>query len=131
MEKRESARITCPKSSLPTWDGKWHLLFYDIPVKYNAARMALRDMIDDLGMYPLQKSLWVYPYNCEAEALFIARFFGVGVIDAEDDQPRIQVVRHVLPGLRQGMNAAEVALALQVSAKASVQLVHHLVRITL
>ncbi len=61
----------------PVWDGKWHLLFYDIPVKFNAARMSFRRMALELGMYPLQKSLWVYPYECESEVLFIARFFGV------------------------------------------------------
>ncbi|KKW11294.1 MAG: Transcriptional regulator, PaaX family [Parcubacteria group bacterium GW2011_GWA2_49_9] len=59
------------------WNGKWHLLFYDIPVKYNAARMAFHRMVGEVGMYQLQKSLWVYPHVCEAEILFIARFFGV------------------------------------------------------
>lgn len=77
---RQVRRLSLETVKLPsptTWNGKWHLLFYDIPVKYNSARMALRDIVDDLGMYPLQKSLWVYPHNCEAEILFISRFFGV------------------------------------------------------
>ncbi len=62
---------------MPVWDKKWRLLFYDMPVKFNAARMAFRNTADELGMYPLQKSLWVYPYRCEAEILFVADFFGV------------------------------------------------------
>lgn len=61
----------------PHWDGKWHLLFYDIPVKYNAARVAFHRMASEAGMFQLQKSLWVYPYSCEAEILFVANFFGV------------------------------------------------------
>lgn len=64
-------------SSEPVWNERWHLFFYDIPIHLNAARLALRDMAEELGMFPLQKSLWAYPYACEAEMLFVARFFGV------------------------------------------------------
>lgn len=69
----ETIKLPSPQ----TWDGKWHLLFYDIPVKYNTARLALRDAVATLGMYPLQKSVWAYPHPCEAEILFVANFFGV------------------------------------------------------
>ena len=77
---RQARKLSLETTKLPTadhWDGKWHLLFYDIPVKYNNARFAFRNMADELGMYPLQKSLWVYPHHCEAEVLFVADFFGV------------------------------------------------------
>ncbi len=77
---RQARKLSLETVKLPTalvWDGKWHLLFYDIPVKYNNARFAFRNMADKLGMYPLQKSLWVYPFSCEAEVLFVARFFGI------------------------------------------------------
>lgn len=76
-QARKLCLETIKLPALPVWDGKWHLLFYDIPVKFNAARMAFRDMADDLGMFPLQKSVWIYPYACEAEILFVADFFGV------------------------------------------------------
>ncbi len=68
---------TVKLSSSDVWDGKWRLLFYDVPVRHNSARLAFRKMIMKLGMYPLQKSLWVYPYQCEAEILFVANFFNV------------------------------------------------------
>jgi len=77
---RQARKLNIETVKLPTavhWDGKWHLLFYDIPVRHNAARMALVRMAGELGMCQLQKSLWVYPFSCESEMLFIADFFGV------------------------------------------------------
>ncbi|HCP08388.1 MAG TPA: hypothetical protein DIT25_01145, partial [Candidatus Moranbacteria bacterium] len=62
------------------WDGKWRVLIFDIPTKpkiYNQAREALRHKIKKLGFYQMQKSTWVYPYECEDEILFIAELFSV------------------------------------------------------
>ena len=62
------------------WDGKWRILVFDIPSKpriYNQARNALRAKIKDLGFYQMQKSVWVYPHECEDEILFIAELFQV------------------------------------------------------
>lgn len=62
------------------WDGKWRILMFDIPSQpkiYNQARNALRAKIKDLGFYQMQKSVWVYPYECEDEILFIAELFQI------------------------------------------------------
>lgn len=62
------------------WDKKWRILIFDIPTKpkiYNQAREALRRKIKGLGFYQMQKSVWVYPYECEDEILFIAELFQV------------------------------------------------------
>ena len=62
------------------WDKKWRVLIFDIPTKpkiYHQAREALRRKIKDLGFYQMQKSVWVYPYECEDELLFIAELFQV------------------------------------------------------
>jgi hypothetical protein len=62
------------------WDGKWRILMFDIPTKpkiYNQAREAFRQKIKELGFYQMQKSAWVYPYECEDELLFIAEIFKV------------------------------------------------------
>jgi len=72
----ESLAISKPKS----WDKKWRVLAFDIPTKpkiYNQARNALRQKIKNLGFFQLQKSLWVYPYECEEEILFIAEIYKV------------------------------------------------------
>lgn len=62
------------------WDGKWRILIFDIPSNpaiFNQARNALRNKIKDLGFYQMQKSVWVYPYECTDEILFVAEAFSV------------------------------------------------------
>lgn len=64
------------------WDKKWRMVIFDIPskfnkVKFNKAREALRLKLKELGFFQLQKSVWVYPYPCEDEILFIANIFEV------------------------------------------------------
>ena len=59
------------------WDGKWRIVIFDIPEDYSSARNALRLKLKSLGFYQLQKSVFVFPYPAEDEALFIAALFGV------------------------------------------------------
>ncbi len=75
------------------WDGKWRLVMFDIPVRSKSAREAFRWKLKQLGFVQFQRSVWVFPYPCEDELLFIANFFEVGkyveIITAEfiiDDQ---------------------------------------------
>jgi hypothetical protein len=72
----EALAIATPEK----WDKKWRVLIFDIPTKpkiYHQAREALRHKIKELGFYQMQKSTWVYPYECEDEILFIAELFQV------------------------------------------------------
>lgn len=72
--------LTIPKQKL--WDKKWRMVIFDIPAKshknkFNKARDALRNKLKELGFYQLQKSVWVFPYPCEDEVLFIAYIFEI------------------------------------------------------
>jgi len=72
----ETLAIKKPKH----WDKKWRVLIFDIPTKpkiYNQARNALREKIKKLGFVQIQKSVWVCPYECEDEILFVAELFHV------------------------------------------------------
>ena len=60
------------------WDGKWRFVLFDIPVSHTKARDALRFRLRALGFFQYQKSVWVYPYPCEKEILFVADHFGAG-----------------------------------------------------
>ena len=60
------------------WDGKWHIVIFDFPIRFKKARNAFREKIQEMGFIQLQKSVWVYPYKCEHEILFVADFFEVG-----------------------------------------------------
>lgn len=59
------------------WDGKWRMVIFDIPVHFNDARAALRYKMKELGFKQLQKSVWIIPYECEDEILFISEMFEV------------------------------------------------------
>ena len=62
---------------LPKWDGKWRIVVFDIPVKQNPGREALRKKMKNLGFKQLQKSVWIIPWECEDEMLFIAEMYKV------------------------------------------------------
>lgn len=59
------------------WNGRWHVVIFDIPDKKKAAREALREKFQELGMVMLQKSVWVWPYECRNEIRFIQDVFGL------------------------------------------------------
>ncbi len=59
------------------WDGKWRLVVFDIPEKIRKGRAALREKIRELGFHELQKSVWIFPYECKDEIDFIVEFFGL------------------------------------------------------
>ncbi|MDO8500197.1 MAG: CRISPR-associated endonuclease Cas2 [bacterium] len=59
------------------WDKKWRLIFFDIPEQKRKERKVFRDKIDSLGFFPLQKSVFAYPYPCEDEVDFLTRFLDI------------------------------------------------------
>lgn len=70
------------------WDGKWRIVIFDVPVEQNKAREALRNKMKNLGFRQLQKSVWIIPWECEDEILFISAAFKVEkyveIITAQD-----------------------------------------------
>lgn len=59
------------------WDGKWRILIFDIPVRFNNARGAMTLKLKEIGFYQLQKSVWAHPFPCEDEILFVAAIFNI------------------------------------------------------
>lgn len=73
----EDLRIETPIK----WNKKWYVVIFDIPHKLRWARIAreaFRQKLKDLGFYQLQKSVWVHPYDCEKEILFLKEIFRLG-----------------------------------------------------
>ena len=60
-----------------SWDKKWRVVIFDIPDKKRRARDALREKLQEMKFYPLQKSVWVHPYPCEKEIQFLCEFFEI------------------------------------------------------
>ena len=59
------------------WDGRWRIVMFDIPHFKKKAREALRAKLKVLGFYPIQKSVFLTPYECEKEIDFICSIFEV------------------------------------------------------
>ncbi|HEY4499237.1 MAG TPA: CRISPR-associated endonuclease Cas2 [Candidatus Paceibacterota bacterium] len=59
------------------WNGKWHIVLFDISTKKQSARNSLRFMLKRLGFCQLQKSVWVIPFECRKEIESLKSFFGL------------------------------------------------------
>lgn len=73
MFQIDSFKIKKPKK----WDGKWRVVIFDIAQLKKVYREALRGKLKELGFYPLQKSVWVHPFDCQAEIELLKEFFGL------------------------------------------------------
>ena len=60
------------------WDHKWRIVMFDLPIKYTKARDSLRLKLKQLGFVQFQKSVWIYPYPCFDEILFITDYYKIG-----------------------------------------------------
>lgn len=75
--KLDDMKIAKPKK----WDDQWRIVIYDIPQKFRKSSDAFRRKIRELGMYQLQKSIWVYPYECIKELDFLCAIYGIPLDD--------------------------------------------------
>lgn len=60
------------------WDGKWRILIFDIKINRNNTRDKLRRTLKAIGFIQLQKSVWVFPYDCEDLILLLKADFKIG-----------------------------------------------------
>ena len=61
------------------WDGFWRVVIYDIPLSQRKASNAFREKISQMGLFQLQRSVWVSPYECLEELEFLASVFEIDV----------------------------------------------------
>ena len=59
------------------WDKLWRLVIFDIPEEERAGRTALAAKLKELGFYPMQKSVFIHPYECKNEIDFIVEIFNL------------------------------------------------------
>lgn len=55
------------------WKGKWYFVFFDVPEVQRNKREYLRKFLVKLGFYPYQKSVYLFPYECEEEISLIKK----------------------------------------------------------
>lgn len=61
------------------WDGKWRVVIFDIADQKRNHREVFRKRIKSLGLFPLQESVYVYPYPCFDQIEFLRQISGVGL----------------------------------------------------
>lgn len=69
----ETLRIEKP----PRWDGLWRLVIFDIPENFKQGRNALAETLKKLGFIAMQKSVFIYPYECAKEVDFVIEIFNL------------------------------------------------------
>jgi len=80
------------------WDGRWRLVMFDVPEKISLGRKALREKLKKLGFCELQKSVWIFPYECKNEIDFIIEFFGLrkyvrfGILEFIDNEAHLKKI---------------------------------------
>ena len=89
-------KLTLKDLALPKekkWDQKWRLVSFDIPEDWSQNRRKFWGNLKVLGMYRLEKSIFIYPYECReiiykiSEMLSIRKFVRYMVVDyLEKDQ---------------------------------------------
>jgi len=72
------------------WDKKWRIVVFDISQLKKFYREAFRGKLKELGFYPLQKSVWGIPFQCQDEIGLLKDFFGL-----TDKEVRLVVAQEI------------------------------------
>jgi DNA-binding transcriptional regulator PaaX len=57
------------------WDGLWRIVIFDVPERFKKGRDALASRLKKIDFHPIQKSVFIYPYECKNEIDFIVEIF--------------------------------------------------------
>ena len=61
------------------WDGKWHILLFDIRERRRKVRTQLRHLLQGAGFVRLQDSVWVHPFPCDEFVALVRAHLSSGV----------------------------------------------------
>jgi len=70
----ENLKISKPR----TWDKKWRVVIWDVPCSSDYLRKIFRESLNRLGFLMIQKSVFLYPYPCYNEILFLREYYAIG-----------------------------------------------------
>jgi DNA-binding transcriptional regulator PaaX len=74
-QKKQIESMQLPREK--KWDGLWRMVSFDIPEKEKINRRHFSKTLNVLGLYNLEKSIFVYPYECQKQIQEIAEAFNV------------------------------------------------------
>jgi|GEM_PF-621882 len=85
-------KIDIPKH----WDKKWRLVIFDVPKNKKNIRDIIRNRLKNIGFYQLQKSVFIFPYDCLEHIKALKYLYSVGpylqYIVAENIETEINLV---------------------------------------
>ncbi|MBI3384940.1 hypothetical protein HY030_01970 [Candidatus Gottesmanbacteria bacterium] len=94
-----SLEIKIPK----IWDGKWRMVFFDIPERLKKQRNFICKKLKEMNFYSMQESVFIHPFPCENEIEFIREVIGVphdvkiGTLEkVENDEELRRIFRPIL-----------------------------------
>lgn len=61
-----------------SWDGKWRIVIYDIAKFKKNQVSAFRNILKYINFFQLQKSVYLTPYPCDEQILYLREYFGIG-----------------------------------------------------
>jgi len=61
------------KQKKKCFDGRWFLVFFDVPEAQRIKRDSLRKFLKGLGFYQYQQSVYIFPYECREEVRLIKK----------------------------------------------------------
>ncbi len=78
------------------WDKRWRVLVFDIPEAKKSLRDRIRRTLESIGFQQLQRSVWVYPYDCEEWVTLWKAEFKIGsemlymIVDSIEGESRLR-----------------------------------------
>jgi DNA-binding transcriptional regulator PaaX len=57
------------------WDGSWRIVLFDIPETKKSLRDVFRRHLQKIGFQEFQKSVFIFPYECEREIASLVKLY--------------------------------------------------------
>ncbi len=78
--RREAFRILFENYKIQPqkkWDGTWKIVIFDVPNEKGRLRDILRQRLDTMGFFQMQKSVFVSPFQCKNELDAMCEVYGL------------------------------------------------------
>ncbi len=66
------------KPTTRRWDGRWHMVIFDLPAKHARARFDLNAFLREVGFVHYQKSVFVHQHDVRAQVAQFCDLYGIG-----------------------------------------------------
>jgi len=93
LKETDIGRIKIKKPK--NWDGKWRIVIFDIPESQRDSRDILRAKLKQMGFLQVQKSVYVFPFECTQEIhelvnrLYIKKSVIISIAEIIEGEKRI------------------------------------------